>query len=113
MGFREKARVMQRVELLISRLLLGGVVTSIAVVLVGVVLMFIHHPQYLQSTADLKRLTTPGRVSAYRGRRGSRRAGRPRAGDRGLGPLAPGRHADLGVAVSIVGFALSATVPIR
>ena len=52
--------MMERIELLISGLLRGGVMTSMATVLVGVLLMFVHHPEYLKSAADLQRLTTPG-----------------------------------------------------
>lgn len=54
------AQVERRVELLISWLLRGGVVASMATVLLGVGLMFFHHPQYLTSAVDLHRLTTPG-----------------------------------------------------
>jgi uncharacterized membrane protein len=57
--------VMTRIELLISRLLLGGVATSMAMVLLGVVLMFVHHPDYLKTAADLQRLTTPGAAFPY------------------------------------------------
>jgi uncharacterized membrane protein len=52
--------VMKRMELLISNLLLGGVATSVTTIFVGVVIMFVHHPDYLRSAADLSRLTTPG-----------------------------------------------------
>ena len=52
--------VMKRMELLISRLLLGGVATSVTTIFVGVAIMFVHHPDYLRSAADLSRLTTPG-----------------------------------------------------
>ncbi len=51
---------MKRIELLISWLLLGGVVTSMATVFLGLALMFSHHPDYLKSAADLRRLTAPG-----------------------------------------------------
>ncbi|MGO9110114.1 MAG: DUF1634 domain-containing protein [Thermoguttaceae bacterium] len=52
--------VMKRFELLISRMLLSGVVISMATVLLGLLLMFVHHPDYLKSAADLQRLTAPG-----------------------------------------------------
>jgi uncharacterized membrane protein len=55
--------VMKRFELLISRMLLGGVATSMATVLLGLLLMFAHHPDYLKSAADLQRLTAPGSAS--------------------------------------------------
>ncbi len=51
---------MKRFELLISRMLLSGVVISMATVLLGLLLMFVHHPDYLKSAADLQRLTAPG-----------------------------------------------------
>jgi uncharacterized membrane protein len=50
----------QRLELLISRLLRGGVVASMATVSLGVLLMFAHHPDYFNSAADLHRLTAAG-----------------------------------------------------
>jgi uncharacterized membrane protein len=49
-----------RGELAISYLLRGGVVTSIAVIVVGVVLMFVHHPSYFYSSRDYKALATRG-----------------------------------------------------
>jgi uncharacterized membrane protein len=53
------ARV-RRVELLISGLLRGGVLTSLALIVTGLMLSFFHHPSYLNSHADLVRLTRPG-----------------------------------------------------
>ncbi len=50
----------RRFELIVSGILRGGVVASLALVLTGVVLMFAHHPHYLRSGADLERLTHPG-----------------------------------------------------
>ena len=52
--------VMQHVEQLISRLLLGGVLLSMAAVLVGLILIFAHHPENLVAATALERLTTPG-----------------------------------------------------
>jgi uncharacterized membrane protein len=49
-----------RVELVISRLLRGGVLLSMTVIFAGLVLMFAHHPDYLRSSGDLQRLTSPG-----------------------------------------------------
>ena len=46
----------------IARLLRGGVLLSIAVVLFGLTFSFIHHPQYVYSKADLGHLTAPGTV---------------------------------------------------
>jgi uncharacterized membrane protein len=57
---RTEAGTSERFERLVSRLLLIGVASSIAVVLAGSVVMFFHHPSYLYSATDLKRLTTPG-----------------------------------------------------
>ena len=48
------------VELFISNLLRVGVTVSIGTILVGVVLMFVHHPNYLRPGDDLGRLTKPG-----------------------------------------------------
>jgi len=53
----EKVR---KVELLISGLLRVGVVTSLLVVVLGTVLSFAHHPEYLSSKSELGRLTRPG-----------------------------------------------------
>jgi uncharacterized membrane protein len=50
----------RRVDLLISRLLRVGVLTSLLVVLAGTVVTFVHHPHYLSSRRDLVRLTRPG-----------------------------------------------------
>lgn len=46
------------VDVAISRLLRGGVLVSIIVVLAGVVLMFAHHPSYVSSKPALGQLTT-------------------------------------------------------
>ena len=48
------------VEILISWLLRVGVVTSLSMIVIGLLLMFIHHPSYLISMMDLQRLTSPG-----------------------------------------------------
>lgn len=49
-----------RGELAISYLLRGGVVLSLVTILAGVVLMFVHHPDYWHTGDDLERLTKPG-----------------------------------------------------
>ncbi len=54
---RDKSR---QVEILISTLLRVGVITSLAVVLGGTVLSFLHHSEYLSSRDELSRLTRPG-----------------------------------------------------
>ncbi|MGD1000537.1 MAG: DUF1634 domain-containing protein [Candidatus Brocadiia bacterium] len=51
-----------RVEIVISWVLRVGVVTSLAVVLVGLVLIFVHHPELLTSTTRLQDLTQRGAV---------------------------------------------------
>jgi uncharacterized membrane protein len=45
------------VDMAISRLLRGGVVISIAVVIAGLILTFVHHPEYLSSKPALVELT--------------------------------------------------------
>lgn len=47
-------------ELLISGILRCGVIVSLATILVGLVVMFVHHPSYLDSPAELQHLTQPG-----------------------------------------------------
>ena len=37
-----------------------GVVTSLTVIVLGTVLSFVHHPDYVSSRSDLQRLTQPG-----------------------------------------------------
>jgi uncharacterized membrane protein len=48
----------QWVDTAISRLLRGGVILSIAVICTGVLLTFIHHPQYIRSKTALGDLTS-------------------------------------------------------
>jgi uncharacterized membrane protein len=50
----------RRVELLISNLLRAGVLGSLALIVTGTVLTFVHHPEYFTSPADLSRLVQPG-----------------------------------------------------
>ncbi|HEX7829559.1 MAG TPA: DUF1634 domain-containing protein [Thermoanaerobaculia bacterium] len=45
------------VDVAISNLLRAGVIISMAVVVIGLVFTFVHHPQYVRSTSDLGRLT--------------------------------------------------------
>ena len=54
-SLNEKVR---QVELLISNLLRIGVITSLVVVLIGTIVTFVRHPDYLSSTSELRRLTT-------------------------------------------------------
>jgi uncharacterized membrane protein len=51
---KEKSR---QVELLISNLLRIGVGTSLAIVVIGTIVSFAHHPKYFSSKAELQRLT--------------------------------------------------------
>ncbi len=99
--------VMKRVELLISWLLVGGVALSMATVLLGLALMFLHHPQYLKSAADLQRLTAPG--AAFPNTMGD--VARGVVAGRGQAVVALGlllliATPILRVAVSLLGFAL-------
>jgi uncharacterized membrane protein len=87
--------VMQRIELLISRMLFYGVVTSMATVLLGVVFTFIHHPDYLRSAVDLHRLVTPGAALPHT-----------------LGDVAVGIVAGHGQAVVTLGLILLIATPI-
>jgi len=48
------------IELLIGRLLRIGVIVSLIIIILGVFLIFNTHPSYLNSSADLKRLISPG-----------------------------------------------------
>ena len=50
----------RQVELLISHLLKIGVMTSLAVVVIGTVISFARHPDYVTQPPALRHLTTPG-----------------------------------------------------
>jgi uncharacterized membrane protein len=50
----------QRVEILISNLLRIGVTCSLAVIVIGTIISFVHHPDYMHSPAEFQRLTRPG-----------------------------------------------------
>jgi uncharacterized membrane protein len=49
-----------RVELIISNLLRIGVTSSLAIIVIGTIITFVHHPTFLRSHDDFHRLTTPG-----------------------------------------------------
>ena len=51
---------MRQLELLISRLLLVGVITSVALIVIGMVVTFAQHPDYLDSSAVLDSAVGPG-----------------------------------------------------
>jgi uncharacterized membrane protein len=55
----------RRVELIISNLLRVGVLASLALVVLGTVVTFVHHPEYFSSPADFERLVTPGAAFAH------------------------------------------------
>jgi uncharacterized membrane protein len=50
----------RKMELLISKLLRGGVAVSLLLVMAGSLLSYLHHPEYLSSKTELQRLTRPG-----------------------------------------------------
>ena len=50
------------VDIAISNLLRGGVLLSVGVIVIGLTLSFIHHPQYVRSKTDLAHLTDAGTV---------------------------------------------------
>ena len=52
-------------ELLISTLLRSGVSVSFAIIVLGTLISFFHHPEYLSSATDLQRLTSPGNASLH------------------------------------------------
>jgi uncharacterized membrane protein len=49
-----------RVEVAISTLLRAGVIASLVLLVTGLVVIFVHHPSYLQSADALRQLTRPG-----------------------------------------------------
>jgi len=59
-AFTAKDPKARKVEILISDLLRIGVMTSLAVVIIGTAVSFVHHPEYLNRPPALQRLTKPG-----------------------------------------------------
>jgi len=59
-AFRSTNDRSRSVEIVISNLLRIGVVTSMLVIVVGTMISFIRHPEYLSQPPALQRLTTPG-----------------------------------------------------
>jgi uncharacterized membrane protein len=51
---------MRQLELLISKLLLVGVITSVGLIVIGMVVTFAQHPDYLDSSAVLDSAVGPG-----------------------------------------------------
>ena len=58
-SLRDPART-RRAELAISTVLRVGVSVSLAIIVAGTILSFVHHPTYVSSSAELARLTKPG-----------------------------------------------------
>lgn len=56
----------QWIDTAISNLLRTGVVVSMGVVIIGLVLTFIHHPQYVRSQGALGTLTDAGVIYTHR-----------------------------------------------
>jgi uncharacterized membrane protein len=48
----------RRIELLISNLLRTGVVASLCLIVLGTVLMYVHHPEYLRRSPGVQRYAT-------------------------------------------------------
>lgn len=55
----------RRVELLISNLLRTGVIISLTLVVIGTVISFLRHPDYVSSSLELKQLTQEGASFPY------------------------------------------------
>ena len=91
----DAAEVMNIVELHISWVLLGGVVVSMATVLVGLVLTFVQHPEFLRSAADFHRLASPGAAFPHT-----------------LGQVLQGVAAGSGLAITVLGLGLLVATPI-
>jgi uncharacterized membrane protein len=89
------AEIMKLVELHISWLLLGGVVASMATVLVGLVLTFVQHPDFLRPAADVPRHAEPGEAFPHT-----------------LGQVFRGVAAGSGQAVMVLGLCLLVATPI-
>lgn len=57
------ADLVRKVELLISNLLRIGVISSLLVVVAGLVISFVHHPAYLHSQAEMRKVISTGHPS--------------------------------------------------
>jgi uncharacterized membrane protein len=87
--------VMELVELLIGRLLLIGVVASMAIVLVGLILTFVQQPEFLRSKLDVQQYAGPGAVFPHT-----------------LGQVVRGVAAGSGQAIAVLGLGLLVATPI-
>jgi uncharacterized membrane protein len=85
----------RKVELLISDVLRVGVAVSLSLVVIGTVVSFLHHPDYVTSQEQLKRLTSPG-------------AAFPRTPAQVIGGLKHGR----GQAIVVIGLVLLIATPV-
>jgi uncharacterized membrane protein len=56
---------LHRVELLISNLLRIGVILSLTLVVIGTIISFVHHPEYVSSSIELQQLTQAGASFPY------------------------------------------------
>ena len=61
------AQAIGRVEVVLSYLLRAGVMVSMALILGGVVLLFVHHPDDLTEAGNLPALIAPGAVFPHTG----------------------------------------------
>ena len=84
-----------RVELIISTLLRTGVLLSLATIVLGTVLTFLHNPAYLSNSQDLHALIAPA-------------TGQPNA----IAAIASGIAADDGPAIVMAGLLLLIATPV-
>lgn len=56
----EQMERVRQVELVISTILRVGVILSLSIVVLGMLLSFVHHPDYRHSAEELAKLTRPG-----------------------------------------------------
>jgi uncharacterized membrane protein len=60
-----QAAMVRKVELAISGILRGGVLVSLLIVVAGLVLSFMHHPEYLHSSEGMTTATSPTRHTIH------------------------------------------------
>jgi uncharacterized membrane protein len=87
--------LVRKVELLISNLLRFGVVTSLVVVVIGLVISFLHHSGYIHSRAELQQVTSPAHPAWHT-----------------LGELATGLAHGRGEAIIMAGLLLLIATPV-
>jgi uncharacterized membrane protein len=59
-GVAEPSPGVRKIELTISTTLRAGVIISMAIIGVGTLISYLHHPGYLYDESELQRLTKPG-----------------------------------------------------